>query len=243
MKKKLWIGFIVLAIVFSTVVIGGKYLPRGGAAADNLGTNHTISVSGEGIVQTIPDIAVVNFGVNIQKKTAIDAMNELTAVSNKTVDTLKNAGVENKNIKTTNISLEPVYQWNKEKNISTLIGYKASESFEIRGEIKDTGRIIGLISNSGVNSISGIRFDISDKSMLDQDAITRAMKNARTKAEASLKGSNYKIVGIKTISINSNNPVPVYRDNMAIAGEKTNIPVEGGSISIRAQVQVVFIFD
>ncbi len=247
MKKNLWIGFIVLSLILSTIFIGEKYLPKGGnALAENVNMNHTVSVSGEGIVETTPDIAIINFGIIFQKKTATDAMNELTDIANKTITALKKAGVEDKNIKTTNINLKPVYQWSKEKNTSVLIGYSASEMFELKTKIKDAGTMIGLLNENGVNNISSIRFDVSDKGTLEQDAIAQAMKNAKTKAEASLKDSNYKIVGIKTISINSNNPTPIYRNSMSpipTVGEKVSMPVEGGAMSIKAQVQVIFIFD
>ena len=242
MKKYLWIGFIVLALVLSTVVIGGKYLPREGAVAENVDMNHTISVSGEGIVQAVPDIAVINFAISIQEKSAATAMDKLSDTASKTVSALKNTGVESKNFKTVNITLGPVYKWDKENNTNVLVGYRATESFEVKIKIVDAGRIIGLLSNNGVNQISGIRFDVSDRTVLQKDAITEAMEDARAKAEAALKGTNYKIVGIKTVTVNSNNPTPIFRD-FASAGEKTNIPVEGGSMDIRAQVQVVFIFD
>ena len=243
MKKYLLIGLIVLTLVLSTVVIGGKHLPKGNAVAENVDMNHTISVSGEGVVQTTPDISVINFGITIQRKTAVDAMNELSGVANKTISVLKNAGVNDKDIKTVNIGLAPVYQWDKDKKLSILVGYKATESFELKVKISDAGRMIGLISNNGVNNISGIRFDISDKKALEQDAITDAMDNARKKAEAALKGSNYKIVGIKTISVNSNNPTPIFRNSIGAVDKEAEIPVEGGSMSVRASVQVVFIFD
>ncbi len=245
MKKSFLIGFIILTVLLSVVAISGRHLPQGKVVAQDVDMNHTISVSGEGVVQAVPDITLINFSIVIQKKTAHEAMSELSTVANRVITVLKNAGVKDENIKTLSINLYPVYQWDKDHRTSTLIGYKATESFQISTVIKDAGRIIGLITENGVNNISGIRFDVSDKVKLQQEAITDAVENARRKAEATLKNTNYKIVGIKTISVSSASPFPIYRNGgyTSVIKESAQVPVEGGSFNIKAHVEVIFIFD
>ncbi len=246
MKKNLWFGIIILLLIVGVIgfsVKGGA--SKSVATADNFDSNHTISVSGQGIVEATPDLASVNFGISVQKKTASESMDELSKLANRVVTTLKNFGIKEKDIKTTGISLNPVYQWNKDEKKNILVGYVATENFKVNTKLSDAGKVISLLTENGVNRIYGIYFNSSKAEELKKEAIAKAVEDAREKAKASLTGTNYKIVGIKTISIQSGYITPIYRNGFDnVAGEgKSNIPVEGGSMTIRATVNVVFIFD
>jgi len=246
MKRKVLVGIIVILLILGASVLGVKSLPKNSeVAAENISLDHTITVSGSGVVNVAPDIAKLNFGISMQKKTASEAMNALSEKASNVITTLTNAGVKKDDIKTTSINLRPVYQWDKDSRKNVLIGYEASESFTVNSSIKNAGNLLSLAVNSGANKIFGISFDASNKDTLQNEAIAQAMKNAREKAEASLKNTNYKITGIKTISIQSQNYYPVpYRN---ITGKEiennANVPVEGGSLTIKANVQVIFTFD
>lgn len=248
MKKGLWIGIIVLIVAIGFAAFGVKAVPQKSgavASADNFDTNHTIAVSGEGVIEVAPDTGYVNFGIFVQEKTASEAMKGLSKIANRVIILLKNSGIKEEDIKTTGISLNPVYQWDKEKKKNVLVGFAATENFKVKTELKNIGKIVTLVTENGANRIYGIRFDSSETENLRKEAIAKAVEDAREKAKAALSGTNYKIVGIKTISIQSGNVTPVVRqtfDNEAI-GEKSSVPVEGGSITIRATVNVVFIFD
>ena len=246
MKKSILVGIIVILLVFGATMLGVKSAPKSNeVAAENISLDHTITVSGSGVVNVVPDIAKLNFGISVQKKTASEAMNALSEKASNVIETLTNAGIKKEDIKTTSINLRPVYQWDKDSRKNVLIGYEASESFTVNSSIKDAGNLLSLAVNSGANKVFGISFDVSDKDALQNEAISQAMQNARKKAEASLKNTNYKITGIKTISIQSQNYYPIpYRN---IAGKEiendTNVPIEGGSLTIKANVQVIFTFD
>ncbi len=246
MKKNLWLVIAVLILAVSFVTFGGKTIPRKNvASADNFEAYHTISVTGEGTVEVVPDIGYIDFGISIQKKTASQAMEELSKTSNSIITAIKNFGIKEEDIKTTGISLNPVYQWDKDEKKNVLTGFSATENFKVKTKLEDTGKVIALITNNGANRIYGIYFDSSQAKNLKNKAIAEAMKNAREKAEAALTGTNYKIVGIKTISIQSGYFVPTYKNGIydLTGSEKGSIPIKGGSISVKATVNVVFIFD
>ncbi len=246
MKKKLLVGIIAIILVLGVTVFSVKSLPKNSeVAAESISLDHTITVSGSGTINVVPDIAKLNFGISVQKKTASEAMDTLSEKASNVIATLTNAGVKKEDIKTTSINLRPVYQWDKDSRKNVLIGYEASESFTVDSSIKKAGNLLTLAVNSGANKVYGISFDVSKKDALQNEAITKAMENAKKKAEASLKNTNYKITGIKTISIQSHNYYPViYRDLAGKSVENNvNVPVEGGSLTIKANVQVIFTFD
>lgn len=241
MSKKALV-VLVLAILLGTVVIGGKTLPRGEAAAQSDEMNHTISVFGTGTVEVSPDIAYLNVGVTVESKDPTQAMDDLTIKANAIVEVLKKAGVRKEDIKTTGLSLYPIYSYNPDTGKRILEGYRASESFSIKAEISNAGKLLTIASKNGATDIQGIVFDVSNKEELKLKAIEVAMKDARAKADAALTGTSYKVTGIKTISIESSPVYPVYRD-MLVKGAEANVPVEGGTIGVNANVSVVFIFD
>jgi len=241
MNKKLIVLIVVVAIL-SVIFIGGRTLPKGTAQAQDDPTNHTISVTGEGSVEVVPDIALINFGVSVQDKDPTNAMDLLSTKANAVISALTNLGIAKEKIKTSNLALFPVYTYDPQTGKSNLEGYRASESFTVETSIAMASKTLTAVVKAGINEISGIVFDASNKEDLKLSAIENAMKNARAKADASLKGTNYKVTGIKSISIESvNYPTPIYKTLTGAA--ETNVPVEGGTLKVNVNVQVVFNFD
>ncbi len=240
MNKKL-VAFLAVVVLLSVVVIGGKTLPRGTVTAQDTGINHIISVTGNGSIAITPDVAVINAGVFVENMDPAKAMDGLAVKANAIVDAVLNAGVKKEDIQTSNLALYPIYSYEKDTGKPILEGYRASESFTIKSKIADAGKIISTVSKNGANEISGISFDASNRDSLKFDAIEAAMKDARSKADTVLKGTNYKVTGISTISVESSTPSPIFYKGMA--ADSANVPVEGGTINVNADVQVVFTFD
>lgn len=238
MNKKLIVLLVLIGLL--TVSFGARVLPKGTAQATDDAMNHTISVSGTGSISITPDISYINFGVFVEDKNPQVAMDSMASKASKILTELQKAGIKKEDIKTTNISLYPIYSWDKETGKQNLEGYRASESFMVKVGIDSVGKILALVNASGANEISGISFDTSNKDTIKLQAIEKAMEDARAKAEAALKGTNYKITGIKTISIESSIPsYPVYKNIAATE----SIPIEGGTVSVDANVSLVFTFD
>ena len=242
MNKKLLVLLVVIAIL-SVIFIGGRALPKGTASAESDPTNHTISVTGEGVVEVVPDVAYLNFGIFFEDPDPAKAMDGLATKANAMLNVLLGQGIPKEKIKTSNLSLYPVYSYNPQTGKSTLEGYRASENFTVETKIGDAGKILSAVVKAGVNDIGGISFDASNKEDLKLQAIENAMKNARAKADASLKNTNYKVTGIKSISIESvSYPQPIFK-SFAGTQEGPTVPVEGGTLKVNVNVQVVFTFD
>jgi len=239
MRKKLILLAVMLAFL-SVVVVGARALPKGVAVADETTNERTISVSGTGTVQVVPDIALVNFGITVENKDASLTMTGLSQKANSVIQSLSKIGVKKEDIQTAGISLYPVYSYEKDTGKQTLEGYRANESFSVKGKIDSAGKILNTVTANGVNEINGIAFDASNRDQLKLDAIKLAMKDARAKADASIDGTGYKINSIKSISIEYWSPSPVYK---SIAAADESLPIEGGTISIQANVSVVFTFE
>jgi uncharacterized protein YggE len=204
-----------------------------------------ISVSGEGKISVKPDQVVINFGIeNIGKDaTEVKKLNDETV--DKTLKFIKEFGILSNDYKTTDVSLNRNYDYEKKK-----YNYRASQSVTII--LKNLSRydslIMGLVDN-GINSVSNVEFKTSKLEEYKSEARKLAMKEAQHKAEDYVSVLNQKIG--KAITINDNTqtyfPQPMYRMAMAdkeISGN--SIPKETiavGEIEVVATVSVSFILE
>jgi uncharacterized protein YggE len=241
MNKKL-LFVLVLVAVLSVVFVGGKTLPKGVASADSTSSHHTIFVTGEGKVEVKPDISILSFGVSVDDKDPQKAMDGLTLKANAVVKALFDLGIPEEKIQTSNLSLYPVYSYDPQTGKATLEGYRASESFSVETAIAKAGKTLSAVVKAGVTDIGGITFDASTKEDLKLQAIQAAMKNARAKADATLKDTSYKVTAIESISVDTiNYPQPILYK--AVSNAADSVPVQGGTLDITVNVTVVFNFD
>jgi len=109
MKKFYSSPLLALAVV-AAVLLGAWLLPVGAASTDSQETP-TISVNGIAKVEVVPDMAVVSFVVEATQQTASLAMAEVTKGANAVVEAVKGIVKDEKNIKTSNVSVYPWYDY------------------------------------------------------------------------------------------------------------------------------------
>ena len=136
-----------------------------------------ISVSGEGKISVKPDQVVINFGIeNIGKDaTEVKKLNDETV--DKTLIFIKEFGILSNDYKTTDVSLNRNYDYEKKK-----YNYRASQSVTII--LKNLSRydslIMGLVDN-GINSVSNVEFKTSKLEEYKSEARKLAMKEAQNR--------------------------------------------------------------
>src|SRR3989338_678235 len=171
----------------------------------------TITITGEGKITAIPDIATVEVGVITDKSDVVAAQKENTEKVNTLIKKVKDIGVEDKDIQTTNYQIYPQYDYTSGRQ--TLRGYQVSQSVRIK--IRDLGKIGTMLSSvgaSGANQVSGVSFTIDEPEALRQQAREKALDNAREKAEALAKRAGVKLGKIVSFSESGGGapPVPYY---------------------------------
>ena len=147
-------------------------------------TLRTLTVSGEGVVMVQPDQAVVRFGVvtrdrnpeeahRLNQTAAADAMNAVRAL-----------GIDDRKIRLETLRIEPDRKYNQDTRMYEEIGFMATR--EVSVTVDDLDRLPALISRvvqRGVNRLTGVSYDLSDKESVRRDALRRAAENAREKAQ------------------------------------------------------------
>ena len=153
----------------------------------------TFNVTGEGSVDVPPDIAIVSAGVQVDGPTVKAAQSGLNTKINAVSAAVKNVGVADGDIKTTNYSIYPQYDYSV-GNRQRITGYSASSNLTIKiRDIDRTNDVIDGAAAAGANQVSGISFDVDDKDKAMSDARTKAVADAKAKAQAAASAAGFRI--------------------------------------------------
>src|SRR3989344_3121050 len=153
---------------------------------------NTITLSGHGEVQAVPDIASIYFTIRKEAKTVKEAQDGVAEIEKKALDFLKSKNVADKDIKTENASFYPKYDYvrtlcpqtmgmesisyNCGNGKQVLTGYEASESITVKvRNTDDAGAIMQGLGTTGVSDLNGPNFTIDNEDSLKAQARKEAI--------------------------------------------------------------------
>ncbi len=201
----------------------------------------TLSLSATGAVKTTPDKVDITTGVTSEGQTAREALDKNTEAMAKVVSGLKEAGIEAKDIQTTNFSVSPVYEQRKEGQAAFITGYRVSNQVNII--VHDTaklGDILDKVVSLGANDIGSISFGVSEPDALKDEARKQAMRNAIADAKLYAEAAGVELGPVLTISEEESGPQPRYAfDGGAMAMEKA-VPIEAGTATVQVTIRVTW---
>lgn len=205
----------------------------------------TVSVSGTGRVTVIPDRFSFNVGVQTVANTVEDAVNENNRKVASVLAALKRAGAQDKDIRTSNFTIWPQQDYTQGQ-LPRIIGYQVSNSITVmRDKIGEAGKLLQAAISAGVNTSSGLQFEVSDPAKGRDQGMKAAFDDARAKALQLAQAAGRSLGRAVMISEGGQNqPQPPYPMQRAMAmkaeGAVSDVPVESGSQENTYQVSVVF---
>ena len=212
-----------------------------GAFSGGIQGQSGISVSGEGSIDLVPDLALLNVGVEAMAESVSQARDEAAQAMDAVIAALNAQGLEDKDIQTRAFNIWPQYEY--QNNSRSLVGYTVNSSATVKiRDINNVGPIIDDVANAGGNAtrIDGIRFTVEDPKPHMTALREAAFQDAMAKAEhlATLAGVE---LGPLTF-VTESSGVPVAREAafamMEAAAPSTSI--SGGELRISMYVQAVF---
>src|SRR5258708_2404760 len=141
-----------------------------------------VRVVGSSEVKTVPDRAVIQLGVEKQNASASMAKQSADAAARKILEDLRTGGIDEKDIQTTFLSLQPQFNYRKGMRISYFV---AEQTLTVT--VRDLSKLDGLLGSlikAGGNRIDSIQYEISDLRKYRDQARDLAVKAAREKAQA-----------------------------------------------------------
>jgi uncharacterized protein YggE len=196
----------------------------------------TISVTGEASVSVPPDLAMVDGGVTSEAKTAREASDANNTAMGKVLLALKTAGIDQKDVQTSRLSLQPQSAPNR-AGPSAITSYRASNRVTIRvRDVTKVANVIDTLVGAGANEIGGINFMVSQASKLLDEARDKAVADARRKAEIYARAAGVTLGAPLSISEDGNPPPMPYR--RMSAGMAASAPVAQGEETLSVTVGV-----
>ncbi len=204
----------------------------------------TISVSGTGRVSVSPDLADLRLGVSITEATVEQARAANATAMVRVIEALKSSGIAAADIQTTNLTLNPVYDYSSNESPPRLTGYSLSNT--VAATIRDlavVGRAIDGALEAGATSLDSIAFRVRDQTAAEREARELAVFDAKAKAEVLAAASGVTIEDVASISESGSPiPYPVFHGEMAkMAMSDASTPIETGSNEVSITVAVTYL--
>ena len=197
-----------------------------------------ISVTGEANVSVAPDQAQIEGGVTSDARTAREASDANNAAMGKVLAALKGAGIEEKDYRTSRLSLQPQFATpSKVSERAGIVSFRASNRVTVKvRDVTKVANVIDVLVGAGANEIGGINFMVTQASKVLDEAREKAIADARRKAEIYAKAAGVTLGDPISIS-EEGAPVPAFRGKMA-APMAASAPVAQGEETLSVTVSV-----
>ena len=208
-----------------------------------------LSLTAQGKSTRTPDLAVFNAGVVTQGVTASEALSANAAAMNRVIATLKKAGIADRDIQTSQISLNPVYSQPEygpngiPRQEPRITGYQAVNNVTIRSRnVAGFGKVLDALVASGANQVNGPSFQMAEPAAAMDEARLDAMKSARARAELYARAAGLRVVRIVSISEGGgfSPPQPVYMRAMKAEAAAAPTPIAVGEVEAEVSLSVQF---
>jgi uncharacterized protein YggE len=233
------VGIATALLLVAAVQLGGVSTGQGtqrpATANAAEGPNRTITVIGEGTAAASPDLARVSIGVTTSAPTATEATKENNDKMTGIINTLKDLGIADKDIQTTNYSISPEFSSQKGET-NQITGYRVSDTVQVTVRNLDKiGTVLDQVTQAGANNISGISFSIENPATLRAEARAQAFADAQARAKDLAKLGGVQLGEILSISESTGGgPVPVANALSSAA------PIQPGQTEVHTQIQVIY---
>jgi len=209
-----------------------------------LDKNDTFTVTGEGTTVVKPNIANIAVGIQTTGTTVSQTQSQANQTMNSIVNALKNLGIDtDKDVKTTNYRVTPTYDYTLGKQ--KITGYTTSTNINIKvRNIDKINEVIDAATANGANQVSGINFDVDDKTKAESEARKEAVAQAKQKAQQAAAIAGFRIGKIISYSENNETPIRSGMYEVMAAGKANddigNTQIQTGSSEIKVTVYLSY---
>jgi len=224
------LGIGVLLLILAVILMTVRKTAYIGSASDE---RATISVSGVGKLDKIPDTARISFTMSDTQKTLSAAQKNVSDRIQSLTEALSGAGIEKEKITTQNYTSYPKYEYSQIRCFDgmcppsnpTLVGYTLSHSVTVNVEdLEKVEQVLGIIGGYTVENISGPSFGFSDEEGIAREVRALAIENAEKEARALARDLGVRLV--RVISYSDQSGGGVYDMTLRTASAMTSLAEE-----------------
>jgi uncharacterized protein YggE len=208
-----------------------------------------VYVTGHGSVRVPPDMASAVIGIEVERPTLSEAQEEATTQATAIIDAIKAAGVADEDIRTTSFNVRIVRERDRDEGRGErgeVRGFQISNAVEVTVRALDSlGRVLDDAIAAGANEVRQIALSVSDPAAAATQARTRAVEDARAKADELAAAAGMSVSRVVTISeYFSPSPAPVEMATAIADGSeelsRAEVPIAIGSDEVVVEIEVTF---
>lgn len=237
----------MIARALPLLLAGAVMLPLAAHAGDATPQSPRITVTGQGEIDVAPDMAIVTLSVMREAETARAALDENNEAMAEVIAALKDAGVADRDLQTSGLSINPRYVYPQNGNgeeLPRIVAYQVANTLTIRvRELDGVGGIIDRAVTLGVNQGGSISFVNDDPRAARMEARKRAVADALERARVLAEAAGAELGNVMEISEQSapQPPMPMGQRMMRMeATADAAVPIEAGENTYRIDVNVTF---
>ncbi|WP_319826489.1 SIMPL domain-containing protein [Thalassovita sp.] len=205
-------------------------------------TLRQLTVTGEGSVAAVPDMAMVSLGVVHQDRDAALAMARSSDATAAMLKRLTDLGIEPRDVQTSQVSLSPVYSGRESTGEPRIEGFRASLMLNLRvRDLDRLGAILGAVLADGANRFSGLQFGLIEPQPVEDAARKAAVADAMRKAVLYADAAGVKLG--RVVSIHENGGGGVMPKMMAASERMADVPIAEGELNLAQSVTIVLELD
>ena len=233
------LALLIAAVVLPTAAVAQEGTP---IARPIAGTRLDISATGS--VSRVPDLAIISAGVVTKATTASAAIASNAARMERVRAALKRAGIADRDIQTSSISLNPDYRYENNQP-PVLTGYQASNNVSIRfRDIRNSGTILDALVAQGANQINGPSLTIDKPETAYDEARGRALAVGRARAELYARSLGMRVARLISVSEAggfSRPPMPYAAEAIQVTGSRiAKTDIDPGSQDLEVTLAMSF---
>ena len=223
-----------------TAIPATAQVMRPAPSAELLGTG--LTVYGHAELKFKPDIATLTIGVTTQALRQADAARENAVKITAVLSALRGAGVADKDILTSGYDVEP--QYDDQATPPVLTGYQVSNTVDVTiRDLDRAGAVIDGATQAGATNVSGLSFDLADRTAAEQQALAQAVREAGAKAEAMARAAGITrgpLLSLSEGTAATVQPFVMARSLMAAAPAAPETPIQSSQVTVTADVTAVY---
>ncbi len=232
-------GLVIVAALAAAMLVG----PRQGISSAPETLPRIVTVAGQGEVKLKPDMATISTGVTSDATTARAALAKNNTAMSSVLKALREAGVGEDEIQTSNFSVSPIYGAIQPGQVGAprVVAYQVSN--QVTAKVLDLARlgaILDALVQAGSNQIGSISLDVKDPVTATNEARRKAVADARARAELYAGAADVSVGSVIQISEVSNSPIMPVSYRMAEMSSSAAVPIAAGQSTLSASVTVTF---
>jgi uncharacterized protein YggE len=207
-----------------------------------------LTMTGKGDASAVPDQLSFSLAVHLTRPELDDALDAANRSMSRVLSSLKEHGVEKRDVQTTGLSMDPVYDY-PNYGPPVLRGYRVSERASVLvDELKQGGAAVTAAVTAGGNDVrvDNLKLLVGDTDAVMEQARDAAVEEARAKAQQYAEASGEELGDVVTISEVRAEPLPTPVDGYkalsfrALSLDSAAVPIRAGRDEASVTVKIVW---